>query len=145
MELERFNGTGTSTMETPYGKATLEVSREATTVNSTVRTSEGSIVVRTRYDRPTLGGEWKPETNGGGHRKPATWGYSVPKKERHNMQIVVDALVLAWLKDHKAELVSQKVASLRARAWRMASSANDYARYARELIEQADTVEQEVA
>jgi hypothetical protein len=137
-----LSGSMTHQMETPYGTATLYITGEASRVEVNVRGING-LVMKTRYSRSRYTGtDWKPETNSGGKARMATgWGYTVPKKDRHNMQIVVDALVLAWLKNHEADMVALRVASKRSRAWRMASSANDYADNVRRLASEADTLE----
>jgi hypothetical protein len=136
-----LSGSMTHQMETPYGTATLYITGEASRVEVNVRGVNG-LVMKTRYSRRYTTTEWKPETNATGKARMVTgWGFTVPKKDRKNVQIVVDALVLAWLKNHEADLVDLRVASKRSRAWRMASSANDYADIARKLAGEAYALE----
>ena len=134
------SGSMTHEIETPYGVATLYVSGEASRVDVRVQGASG-LVLKTRYTRSRYTAtEWKPETNAVGSARKATgWGM-VPKKDRHNTQIVVDALVLAWLKNHEAEMQALRVASMRSRAWRMLDSANTYADIARKLATDAEAL-----
>jgi hypothetical protein len=133
------SGSMTHEMETPYGTAMLYVTGEASRTDVSVRDADRRLVVKGRYERSRYAGtEWKPETNTAGHRKPFSWGNLVPKKDRHNMQVVVDALVLSWLKSHETDMQALRVASRRSRAWRTAQTANEYADIANKLARESE-------
>lgn len=155
MDEKRLNldGSMTHQMATPYGRATLSIwmSRNAmgrvdVRVHKDVEqqgVTTGHLVVKTSYERTISGknDEWKPETGTANRRTPAHWYGSVAKKDRHNVIVVLDALVLSWLKDHETDLQSVKVADLRARAWHTQNMVNSYADTARRLAAEADAVE----
>lgn len=137
MQFERYNGVASTEMETPYGVAKLELTHEGGKLNVWVRDGGGKLVARTDYFKGTDQSFHRETAKG---VRSASWGLSVVKKARHDMLVVLDALVTAWVAKHSDDLKLAKVATLRARAWNMQRTANEYAKMAADLAEAAERV-----